>query len=120
MAVVGFRAAFEISQAGRSVIVDATYLRRADRDAAAAMARNAGVPMIAIEVTAAESTVRERLGRRAVKPDTASDAGWETYLAQRHDFEPPDEIAPEQRIRIDGGGTLAASMSKIAEALKRS
>jgi predicted kinase len=99
--------------------MDATYLRRADRDAAAAMARNAGVPMIAIEVTAAESTVRERLGRRAAKPDTASDARWETHLAQRHDFEPPDEISPERRIQIDGGATLAASINEIVEAIAR-
>lgn len=105
--------------AGRSVILDATYLRRADRDAAAAMARNAGVPMIAIEVTAAESTVRERLGRRAAKPDTASDAGWEIHLAQWHDFEPPDEIASERRLQIDGGATLATSISKIVQAVAR-
>jgi aminoglycoside phosphotransferase family enzyme/predicted kinase len=103
--------------AGRSVIVDATYLRRADRDAAAVMARDAGVPMIAIEVTAADSAVRERLGQRAARPDTPSDAGWEIHLAQRHDFEPPDEIAPEHRIQIDGGATLAASISKIVEAI---
>ena len=68
-------------------------------------------------MTAADSTVRERLAQRAARPDTPSDAGWEVHRAQRHDFEPPDEIAPEHRIQIDGGATLAASISKIVEAI---
>lgn len=102
---------------GRSVILDATHIRRADRDAAAAVAKDAGIPMFAIEVTAEESIVRSRLDARMAEPGTPSDAGWNVYLAQRERFQPPEEIAAGRRIPIDGGAPVGAGIEKVAGAI---
>jgi hypothetical protein len=102
---------------GRSVILDATHIRRLDRDAVGAIAKDAGVPLFAVVVTADDAVVRARLDARMALPGEASDAGWEVYLRQREAFEPPDEIPAGQSIQIDGGGPLAAAVDSVAAAI---
>ncbi len=78
---------------GRGVILDATFQRRAHRDAVRAIADRAGVPILFVECVAPESVVRERLAQRARRNDDASDADWDVYLRQRDVYQPfsPDE-----------------------------
>ncbi len=104
--------------AGRSVILDATYSRRADRDAARALAAELHVALLAVEVTADESTVRRHLDGRAAAAATASDAGWQIYLEQRARFEPLDEFAAEQLLRIDSARPLHETVARIVAAIK--
>lgn len=112
------RAAAHLRQ-GRSVIMDATYASRRDRDAARRVADAAGVRLIAVEVAAEEATVRSHLARRAGEPQSASDARWEIYLAQRERFEPPDEVAPRARLRVDGGRPLRQNIERVLDAVRR-
>jgi hypothetical protein len=105
---------------GHSVILDATYISRGNREAARRVAADAGVPFVAIEVTAAEDLVRSHLASRQAKPGTASDAGWEVYLAQRRRFEPTDEIPSESILRIDAAHPLVANVDAAVAAILRS
>ena len=111
------RAAAHLRQ-GHSVILDATYARRSDRGAAQRVAAAAGVPLVAVEVVAEEAAVRAHLARRAGEPQAASDARWEIYVAQRARFEPPDEIAPRARLRVDGARPLRENVERILEAVR--
>jgi len=65
------RLARPILDAGHQVILDATFLREADRAMAIAMANECKVPCILLEVTAPPDVLRNRIKRRA---DLATDA----------------------------------------------
>ncbi len=77
------RAAGELA-AGRSVVADATFLRRGDRERLRRIAAVAGRPLLFLECRAAPETVRERL---AARPRGASDATWETWVGQGDEAE---------------------------------
>ncbi|UFS69679.1 AAA family ATPase [Geomonas sp. RF6] len=91
--------AAEALRRGKSVVVDATFRRAADRSRFRALAGAAGVPCHILEVRCDEGTVRERLERRHADPRAPSDGRWEIYLAQKERFEPPRD---EGEILLDG------------------
>lgn len=99
--------------AGRGVIADATFLRRADRDRLAAVAARHGRPLVFVETDAPEPVVRERLAARPA--DDVSEARVETYLAQRESREP--FAADEPHVRIDTGGPVSAARAAALTAL---
>ena len=105
---------------GHGVVLDATYISRANRDAAHRVAADAGVPFLAIEVTASEELVRAHLAGREAQRGAASDAGWEVYLAQRRRLEPPHELPPEGILRIDAGQPLVANVDAAVAAIAQS
>jgi hypothetical protein len=80
-------------RAGRAVLLDATYLRRASRVEARERARALGAPFAILDVRCPAEVVRGRLQVRALDGRDASDADWQTYLAQTREAEPlrPDE-----------------------------
>jgi predicted kinase len=69
--------------AGRGVILDATYLEPAHRSGVAALGAERGVPVVFVECRADEVDVRRRLRERHGRGDEVSDAGEEIYLRQR-------------------------------------
>ncbi|MBA4179138.1 MAG: gluconate kinase [Anaerolinea sp.] len=74
---------------GEWAILDATYRRRADREALRELARRLGARFLFVECTAPEEVVRARLaGREARGGDPWSDGTWETYRSQQASFEP--------------------------------
>ncbi len=70
---------------GRGVVVDATFIRAADRARLAGAATAAGGRHLFLECRAPEDVVRARLLARR---DSISDARWETYLQQRSARDP--------------------------------
>ena len=100
--------------AGRGVIVDATWMRRADRDRLAAEARAHRRPLVYVECRADEVVVRERLEARD-RTTSLSDARWDTYLAQRAAWEPFRD--DEAHVEVDTGGTPAAARAAALRAL---
>ena len=76
-------------EAGYSVILDATFLQRAQRDAARALAARLGVRFAIIDFQAPVDTLRRRLAERARRGDDASDADLavlESQLAHAQDL----------------------------------
>lgn len=101
---------------GRPVVLDATYMRRTDRLGAQRIAEEAGAPFIAVEVVADDAVIRERMARRDGAP-TLSDARWGVHVEQQRRFEPPDEIATDEIVQIDGGAALRKSVESILDRL---
>lgn len=90
-------------EAGRSVVVDASFSRRARRRDWADAAERMGVPWCLVLVEADEALVRERLARRATDRREASDADLEVWRRAREVFEEPDELPPGRVLRVRSG-----------------
>ncbi len=74
---------------GQWAILDATYRRRADREALRELTRRLGARPLFVECAAPEDVVRARLAsRKARGGDPWSDGRWETYRSQRALIEP--------------------------------
>ena len=104
---------------GRSVVLDATYRRRADRLAVGEVARRLGAHLVIIECTAPESVIRKRLERRLAADDAWSDATWETYLRQRNEFEPPDATERPNVVRLHSDRGSDAQLRELLSHLVR-
>jgi predicted kinase len=103
---------------GRSVILDATYQRRADRAAVVALARRAGARVAILLCEAPEATVRQRLAARARGPgDPWSDGNEQVYELQVRAFEPLDEVEREIAVRLDTTRSSVRLAAQIADTL---
>jgi uncharacterized protein len=80
---------------GRSVILDASFIRRSDRKTAARLAMDTGAQFACILLDATPEIVRRRLDRRLARGTGPSDARWQTYIAQKRRFQRPSEIPAE-------------------------
>lgn len=89
---------------GRSVVLDATFGKRAHRQAAAALAAEMGAEFWAVECVADEDDLRERLRRREARGGSISDGRWEIYLREKEAFEPFDEVPKERHILVRTSG----------------
>lgn len=72
----------DVLGAGFSVIVDATFLRRAQRDRFASLARRMAVPFHVLDYQAPEDVLRARIRARQAADRDASDAGIEVLAHQ--------------------------------------
>jgi aminoglycoside phosphotransferase family enzyme/predicted kinase len=104
---------------GRSVIVDASFIRRDYRRRARRLAREAGAQFVCLELAASDAAVRRRLARRLRQGGDPSDARWEIYVAQKRRFQRPTEVPAERRVAVDTGRPLAAQARRVIAALKR-
>lgn len=103
-------------ETGRSVIVDATFRKRERRVEFSRLAQEMGAEFWVVEARCPEEVVRERLKGRP-EERTASDALWETYLAQRREFEPVEEVPPSQHVIVDTSRSLAVITSETVSRL---
>ena len=99
------RASGEIA-AGRGVILDATFQRRADRDALRALAAGRRVPLLFVECRCSEDEVRRRLEERGRRGGGESDADWSVYLEQckRYEAFAADERDDTLAVDTEPGG----------------
>jgi aminoglycoside phosphotransferase family enzyme/adenylate kinase family enzyme len=81
----------EVIQAGFGVILDATYLAAAPRQAARALAERLGAPFHILAMHCPEDTLRQRLLARARAGGDPSEATLEVLTAQQQRAEPLDD-----------------------------
>jgi len=81
---------------GKSVLVDATFIRQEYRKPFMELGFRTGVPTIAVHVFVPEEVVKERL----TKPRETSDATYRVYLSMKEEAElPPNELF---HLSVDG------------------
>ena len=78
-------------QAGFAVVLDATYLKQAQRQAAQQVAEQLGVPFIIIDCHAPEPLIAQWLAERQAQGQDPSDATWAVVQAQLASREPLTE-----------------------------
>jgi len=97
-------------RAGYPVIIDAAFLRRAERDAFRALAAGLGVPFAILHCSASEAHLRERVTARGASGDDPSEADLDVLERQIRFAEPMSdeeralaiEVATDQPVDIAG------------------
>lgn len=86
--------------AGRSVVLDASFARRADRDRALSLAARYGARAVLVECRLDEARTLQRLRKRSRSGNSLSDGREELYEHQRAGFEPVHDWPPEAHLII--------------------
>jgi predicted kinase len=104
--------------AGQSVLLDASYQSRAERDRVRNWAAGLNVPVYFVQCICPEEEVKRRLGLRAADPHAASDGRWEILEVQKSRFETPAELERAQLLTLTTNRpveVLMAELDKIFE-----
>jgi len=88
-------------EAGKGVILDATYAQRVNREKIVHLAEKHRVPLALIHCFAPDETIRQRLVQREADGRDVSDGRWEIYLAQKAACEPISEIPSEACLELN-------------------
>lgn len=119
-----FDRAGEMLAAGRSVVLDGTFLEERLLQAARDLAANAGVEALLIECHCPPEVVRERLERRAAEQAAGasntdpSEAGWEVYQRQRERFgDSLPQIETLPRLTVETDRPSAQTLDEILSSL---
>lgn len=104
-------------QRGASVLLDATFQRRSDREALRELAEAAGVPLLVVEMRLPADVAAERIRRRQQARTDVSDADREVLRRQLSSFEPPREFAASQRVTIEATDSADDACSQIVSRL---
>ena len=91
---------------GQGVILDATFSRRAQRQAIVELAKRYGAPVAVIHCAAADATIERRLKERAAAATDVSDGRWEIYLTQKAQSEPLTDIPLSLRLELQTDAPL--------------
>ncbi len=87
---------------GESVILDASFSKRDERQQALDMAKDVGAAALVVECAAPDDEIARRLTRRVEgREPTASDGRLELYYQQKAVWEPTDDVPERACIRLD-------------------
>ncbi|MBI4915325.1 MAG: AAA family ATPase [Acidobacteria bacterium] len=98
---------------GHSVVLDGCFTKRDQRRPALKLAKRLGVPFLLLECRTSEAVIRQRLDKRATRNGSVSDGRWEIYHAQLGEWEPPDDIPPDERIVLDRSKPIEALLTEL-------
>ena len=90
-----------ILQAGNSVIVDATFLKKKQREQFHQLAQSLEVPFVILDIQATENTLRSRIARRMEHEKDASEATLAVLEKQIKSNEPLADSEAVFAIRVD-------------------
>ena len=96
-----------ILDAGYPAIVDAAFLRRAERDRFKRLAQDSGGTFLVAACTAPEETLLERLARREAQGSDASDAGLAVLEHQLAAWQPLAADELKSAVPVDAGSDAA-------------
>jgi aminoglycoside phosphotransferase family enzyme/predicted kinase len=91
----------EALQQGRSVLLDASFAKYAERQRMAAIAQEVGARFCILECLAPDSVLRKRLQERQRTSGTVSDAREDLLEQFQHDYEPIRESEKACHVRLD-------------------
>ncbi len=103
-----------VLQAGFPAIVDAAFLKNAERETFRQLAGEWGIPFLILELRASEQTLRQRIEQRERHGRDASEATLQVLELQLQGSEP---IAPEERawtVTLDSDDSLEASLHTLS------
>lgn len=101
-----------VIEKGRSVVLDATFSREAQRREALRLAEETGAAIVFVECVCSEATIRQRLSERA-DGDSISDARVQHFDRLKAAFETPDELPAACLIRVDTERPLEEVLREI-------
>lgn len=102
---------------GRSVILDASYSARSERDFVCQFTSECGSRLFFILCQCDEEETRLRLKKRRQNPLAVSDANWEIYQQQVQHFKYPDELPSHALIVIDTKAPVQELVHTLQESI---
>jgi uncharacterized protein len=99
-----------------SVIIDAAFIKAAERETAKKLAKEMKAKFFILECTLDEETTHLRLDNR-LREDSVSDGRWEVYLAQKNIFEHVVEVPPHNRVIIDNINPVEVNVKQVLDVL---
>lgn len=102
----------QVLESGRSVVLDATFSSRAQREQARQLARSAGASFAFVECRASEAVAKQRLEARARGP-SVSDGRLEIYAQLAARYDAVTELLPPEHAPIDTNGPLEESLRQL-------
>jgi uncharacterized protein len=116
-----FRCLREPLTEGRSLIIDATFSRRAHRDRLREQLEDGGVPYCFVEAQASTELLKRRLKEREGRPDEVSDARFEDFESIDRSYEAPveSEFGAHQLILVNAERSLETTVTEALKALIR-
>ncbi|WP_212626555.1 bifunctional aminoglycoside phosphotransferase/ATP-binding protein [Pseudomonas sp. PP3] len=108
-----------ILHAGFPVVIDATYLKRDQRDSAAKVAEATGAPFLILDCNAPQAVIESWLQQRQADKSDPSDATLAVIEAQQASREAltPAEILCSKRVQTNESGTLDTVVEQIRQRL---
>ncbi|MNE41091.1 hypothetical protein D3C80_1351430 [compost metagenome] len=108
-----------ILRAGFPVVIDATYLKQAQRQAAAGVASETGVPFLILDCNAPQAVIASWLAQRQADKNDPSDATLEVVEAQLASREPlsSEELLQSKRVETNESGSLDLLVKQIRQRL---
>lgn len=111
------RAAQKIRQ-GKSVILDASFKKKSERQKAVETAKKLGVHFYIMECVCSDEITRKRLEKRMRENDNASDGRWDLFQKQKEDFDVIDEVPADCYFKIDTSAHPEIRRQEIIEKIK--
>ncbi len=112
-------AAAEQLKRGNSVILDATFARRKQRELLVERCGKCGVTWRILEAQAGSAAVKKRLRTREARPNEVSDARLEDYAALTRLYEPPRELPAARCVKVGTTRRLDQTVTKSLQGLAR-
>jgi aminoglycoside phosphotransferase family enzyme/predicted kinase len=108
-----------VLRAGFPVVIDATYLKREQRDAAAKAAEASGAPFLILDCNAPQAVIAGWLAQRQAQNVDPSDATLEVIEAQQASREAldADEVLRSKRVETNISGDLDALVANLRQRL---
>ena len=103
---------------GKPVIIDASFKKRAERQNALRLAATLGVPCYILECFCPDEITRQRLERRILNNDNASDGRWELFQQQKNDFDVIQEFSENCHLKIDTSVNQEIARGEIIAKIK--
>lgn len=114
-----FQNAVRLLKEGRSVLLDATFSRRAHRDRLRKQLKRLGVSYRFIEAQVSDDIARRRLLEREQNPDEVSDARLDDWAALNRFYEPPRELRSDRLLVINTARTPELTLTDALKKLAR-
>lgn len=112
-----FKGAIKNAQRGKSVILDATFAKRAQREELKARLSSNAIRHRIIEIRSSDRKIKEALKNRELKRDEVSDARIEDFNMLNAVYEPPTELERSAIITVQSSSpeqSLKLALRKLA------
>ncbi|SHE57535.1 hypothetical protein SAMN05443144_10271 [Fodinibius roseus] len=100
-----------------TVILDATYSKREDRERLVEKLESSGRDYLFVEARCPDETIKERLRRREEQSGVVSDARLEDFDKLSKAYEPPAELDDSHLIPVDTNQSIEDSIRELANRL---
>jgi len=112
------RAGHDLQNGEEAVVLDGSYSRLDDRKKVLGLTEALGVDALFILCTCSDHEVKRRLDLRAKDPNAVSDGRWEIFVKQKNNFEFPDELNPDQLLRLDTEADPEQLLNQLQHSIK--